>query len=137
MILGAPGITSALDNEAAEVVREVLNDAGARATTLRGIAASFDYVMDDSNAAALRDTARHVVTDEEVSTQSNLLRLPAGLPQHMDCWTPCRMRRPQRPTPRSSNWCSLLTLSLDRLRSGDVNRFVDRDVASTCRTAWS
>lgn len=75
-----PGITSVLDNEAAEVVREVLHEAGARATTLRGIAATFGYVMDDSNAAALRDTARHVLTDEEFGLDAQQLVEAAGGP---------------------------------------------------------
>ncbi len=74
------GIVSVLDNEAAEVVRAVLNDAGTRATTLRGIAASFGYVMDDATAAALRDTARHVMTDKEFGLDADQLVEAAGGP---------------------------------------------------------
>jgi hypothetical protein len=72
------GIASRLDDEVADVVREVLRDAGARATTLRGIAASFDYVMDDESASALRDTARHVLTDDEFGLDADQLVEAAG-----------------------------------------------------------
>lgn len=73
-----PGIGSMLDDETAEAVRQVLNDAGARATTLRGIAASFDHAMDDSSASALRDSARHVLTDTEFALDAHQLAEAAG-----------------------------------------------------------
>lgn len=76
----SPGITSVLDDESAEVIREVLKDAGARATTLSGITASFNYVTEDANAAALRDTIRHVLTDGEFALDADQLVETAGDP---------------------------------------------------------
>lgn len=73
-----PAITSSLDNEAADVVRQVLNESGARVNTLRGIASSCDYVIDDNMAAALRDTIRHVLMDDDFGLDAGQLVEAAG-----------------------------------------------------------
>ena len=74
------GITALLDDESAEVVRDVLKDAGARVTTLRGIAASVNYVMDDASTEALRDAVRHALTDDEFGLDKDQLVETAGGP---------------------------------------------------------
>ena len=76
---GRSAVTEHLDDETGEAVRRVLCDAGARVTTLRGLVASLDYAVEDGTlAVALRDTARHVLTDAEFGLDAALLSEVAG-----------------------------------------------------------
>jgi hypothetical protein len=70
--------TPDLDNETGEAVRRVLSDAGARVTTLRGLVASLNYAVEDDTMVALRDTARHLLTDPEFGLDAALLSEAAG-----------------------------------------------------------
>lgn len=67
-----------LDDETGEAVRQVLTDAGARVTTLRGLVASLDYAVEDDTMAALRDTARYLLMDIEFGLDATLLSEAAG-----------------------------------------------------------
>ena len=71
-------VTEHLDDETGEAVRQVLSDACARVTTLRGLVASLDYAVEDDTMAALRDTARHLLTDAEFGLDGPLLSEAAG-----------------------------------------------------------
>jgi hypothetical protein len=72
------GAAEDLDDETADAVRSVFSDAGARLTTVRSLVASLDYVFDDETLAALRDTARHLLTDDEFGLDAALLMSAAG-----------------------------------------------------------
>ncbi|MFI6678739.1 hypothetical protein [Kribbella sp. NPDC050470] len=72
------GITSRLDHETATVVRDVLVDAGARTTTVRGLAASVDHVAEQDSLAELRNMVRHLVTDDEFALDVDGLAEAAG-----------------------------------------------------------
>ena len=73
-----PAVTEHLDDETGEAVRHLLSDAGARVTTLRGLVASLDYAVEDDTMIALRDTARHLLTDAEFGLGAALLSEAAG-----------------------------------------------------------
>ena len=73
-----PAVTEHLDDETGEVVRHVLSDAGARVTTLRSLVASLDYAVEDDTMVALRDTARHLLTDAEFGLDAALVSEAAG-----------------------------------------------------------
>jgi hypothetical protein len=73
-----PAVTEHLDEETGEAVRHVLSDAGARVTTLRGLVASLDYAVENDTMTALRDTARHLLTDAEFGLDAALLSGAAG-----------------------------------------------------------
>jgi hypothetical protein len=73
-----PAVTEHLDDETGEAVRQVLSDAGARVTTLRGLVSSLDYAVEDDTMAALRDTARHLLTDAEFGLDAALVSEAAG-----------------------------------------------------------
>jgi hypothetical protein len=74
-----PAVSEHLDGETGAAVGQVLSDAGARVTTLRGLVASLDHAVEDDTMAALRDTARHLLTDAEFELDANLLsRAAAG-----------------------------------------------------------
>jgi len=73
-----PAVTEHLDDETAEAVRRVLSDAGARATTLRGLVAALDHAVESETEAALRDTARHLLTDTGFGLDAALLSEAAG-----------------------------------------------------------
>ena len=71
-------VTEHLDDETGEAIRHILSDAGARVTTLRGLVASLDYAVEDDTKIALRDTARHLLTDAEFGLDAALLSEAAG-----------------------------------------------------------
>jgi hypothetical protein len=71
-------VTGHPDDETGEAIRQVLSDAGARVTTLRGLVASLDYAVEDDSKIALRDTARHLLTDAEFGLDAALLSEAAG-----------------------------------------------------------
>ena len=71
-------VTENLDNETGEAVRHVLSEACARVTTLRGLVASLNYAVEDDTMVALRDTARHLLTDAEFGLDAALLSEAAG-----------------------------------------------------------
>jgi hypothetical protein len=71
-------VAERLDDETGEAVGQVLSDAGARVTTLRGLVASLDCAVEDGTMAALRDTARHLLTDAEFGLDAALLSEAAG-----------------------------------------------------------
>jgi hypothetical protein len=73
-----PAVTEHLDDETGEAVRQVLSDAGARVATLRGLVSSLDYAIEDDTMAALRDTARQLLTDAEFRLDAALLSEAAG-----------------------------------------------------------
>jgi hypothetical protein len=73
-----PPVTENVDVETGEAVRHVLSDAGARVTTLRGLVASLDYAVEDDTMIALRDTARHLLTDAVFGLDAILLKEAAG-----------------------------------------------------------
>lgn len=73
-----PGVGEHFDDETEEAVRSVLTDASARVTTLRGLVASLNHALDDETLAALRDTARHLLTDGEFGLDAALLSEAAG-----------------------------------------------------------
>jgi hypothetical protein len=66
------------DAETSEAVRRVLSDASARVTTLQGLVASLDHAVEDDTVIALRDTARHLLTDTQFGLDANLLSAAAG-----------------------------------------------------------
>lgn len=74
-----PGVTAALDQETVEAARKVIDDSGARATTLRGIAASFDSVH-DATALAFTTIIRHLLCDAEFGLDVDLLVDASGPP---------------------------------------------------------
>jgi hypothetical protein len=71
-------VTEHPGDETREAIRHMLSDAGARVTTLRGLAASLDYSVEDDTKIALRDTARHLLTDAEFGLDAALLSEAAG-----------------------------------------------------------
>jgi hypothetical protein len=73
-----PAITENLDDETGEEVHRVLSDAGARVTTLRGLVASLDYAFEDESRTALRDIARHVLTDAGFGLDAFLVSEASG-----------------------------------------------------------
>lgn len=73
-----PAVTEHPDGETGEAIRQMLSDAGARVTTLRGLAASLDYAGEDDTKIALRDTARHLLTDAKFGLDAALLSEAAG-----------------------------------------------------------
>ena len=117
-------VTEHLDDETGEAVRHVLSDAGARVTTLRGLIASLDYAVEDDTKIALRDTARHLLTDAGFGLDAALLSEAAG-------GTPCRRnslahsRKSQRRSPQERSWImfSPRTASRDHRQSGVRRRF--------------
>lgn len=66
------------NDETGEAVRHLLSDARARVTTLRGLVASLDYAVEDATMIALRDAARHLLTDAEFGLDAALLLEAAG-----------------------------------------------------------
>lgn len=70
-------VTEHLD-ETGEAIRHVLSDTGARITTLRGLVASLDYAVESDTKIALRDMARHLLTDAEFGLDAALLSEAAG-----------------------------------------------------------
>jgi hypothetical protein len=66
------------DDETGEAIRHMLSDVGARATTLRGLVASLDYAVEHDTKIALRDTARHLLTDAGFGLDAALLSEAAG-----------------------------------------------------------
>jgi hypothetical protein len=62
-----------LDDETGEAIRQLLSDAGARITTLRGLAASLDYALESDTATARRDMARYLLTDAGFGLDAALL----------------------------------------------------------------
>ena len=73
-----PGIAHDLDDASADGVAGVLTDAAAKATTLRGLVTAFDYDVDEPTAAALRDIARHLLTDRDFGLDADLMSTAAG-----------------------------------------------------------
>ena len=71
-------VTEDPDDETGEAIRHVLSDAGARVTTLRGLVASLDYAVEDDTKIALRNTARHLLTDVRFGLDAALLSKAAG-----------------------------------------------------------
>jgi hypothetical protein len=71
-------VTEHLDDETGEAIRQMLADASARVTTLRGLVASLHYDIEDDTKTALRDTARHLLTDTEFGLGTALLSEAAG-----------------------------------------------------------
>jgi hypothetical protein len=71
-------VTEHPDDETGDAIRQMLSDAGARATTLRGLVASLDYAVEDDIKIALRDTARHLLTDAGFGLDAALLSEAAG-----------------------------------------------------------
>ena len=73
-----PAVTEHLDDDTGEAVRHVLSDAGARVATLRGLVASLDSAVEVDTMVALRDTARHLLTDAEFGLDAALVSEAAG-----------------------------------------------------------
>lgn len=69
----SPGIASILDEEMADLVRQVLLDTQSRATTLRGLAIALEHADDDESTTALRDAARLLLTEPEFALDDALL----------------------------------------------------------------
>ncbi len=67
-----------IDEETGDAIHQVLSDASARVTTLRGLVASLDYAVGDDTRVALRDIARHLLTDAEFGLDTDLLSQAAG-----------------------------------------------------------
>jgi len=73
-----PAATEHPDAETREAIRRILSDAGARVTTLRGLVASLGYAAEDDIRIALRDAARHLLTDAGFGLHVALLTEAAG-----------------------------------------------------------
>ena len=72
------GVLAELDPETEEAVRELLEQAGARESTLRGLVASLHYDVDDKAEEELRDVARYLLTDGAFGLDAAMLSASAG-----------------------------------------------------------
>ncbi|TVY98984.1 hypothetical protein EAS64_42540 [Trebonia kvetii] len=66
------------DAETSEAVRHLLTEADAQVTTLQGLVASLGHAIEDDTVTALRDIARHLLTDTQFGLDANLLSAAAG-----------------------------------------------------------
>ena len=75
-----PGITAAADDDAAEVIRQILRDADARVATARGLAAVAEGAVAEGEVPKLRDLARRLLLDDDFGMDPDLLEDAAGNP---------------------------------------------------------
>ncbi|TDU88828.1 hypothetical protein EV138_2379 [Kribbella voronezhensis] len=75
---GGQSLASRFDDETASVVRSVLADAGARTTTLRGLAGSADHITEQEGFAGLQNMVRYLLTDDEFGVNVDGLAEAAG-----------------------------------------------------------
>jgi hypothetical protein len=73
-----PGLTERLDEETGNEVHHLLSDADAKVTTLRSLVTSLGYAVGDDTMAALRDTARHLLTGAGFGLDAALVSEAAG-----------------------------------------------------------
>lgn len=72
------GIAEGLDDEAAEVVRQVLREGHAKVATVRGLAAAADGPASGQDVARLRELTQHLLVDEDFSLSPDLLEESVG-----------------------------------------------------------
>ena len=75
-----PGITAAADDDAAEVIQQILRDANARVATARGLAAIAEGAVAEGQVPKLRDLARRLLVDDDFGMDRDLLEDAAGNP---------------------------------------------------------
>jgi hypothetical protein len=73
----SPGLIRTLTGEEKHAATQVLTNAHARRTTLLAITANAQYDLDSDRAASLRQSTRHLLTDEQFQLDVELVRTAA------------------------------------------------------------